>query len=203
MTAELDKKLRQFNEFFVVESQFHINVLPLASDFELPDMDTFEETMPHAFRVASEVNVVDAAALRHIRAIGQSAEALINFLTAQSKKIDILMSYVLSQQDDAKYRFVARHFGGGGLSFESHEAFDIGQFVELKIFLTQEATAVYCLAEVIKTEAMDDGSQMVSLLYNRIREDDREILVRASLHQQTKELRKMAEEREPKKPDTE
>lgn len=195
MTAELQKKLQQFNEFFVVDSQFNINVLPLPSDFELPEMETFEQNMPHAFRVASEVNVVDASALRHIRAIGQSAEALINFLNAQSKKMDILMSYVLSQQDDKQYRFVAKQFGGGGLIFEADKEFPIGQAVELKIFLTEEATAVYCLAEVVKVDESENGN-LISLIFTRIREDDREVLVRASLHQQTKALRKMAADRE-------
>jgi hypothetical protein len=55
--------------------------------------------------------------------------------------------------------------------------------------LEAEAAAIYCIAEVIEVEQVDDLFH-TSYVYTHIREQDQELLVRASLHLQTSQLRK-------------
>jgi hypothetical protein len=65
---------------------------------------------------------------------------------------------------------------------------EIGILAEVKIFLEKEAAAIYCLAEVIEVDVADDLYH-VSYVYTHIRDQDQELLVRASLHLQTSQLR--------------
>ena len=60
--------------------------------------------------------------------------------------------------------------------------------MEVKVFLEKEAAAIFCLAEVIDVEVIDDLYH-VSYVYTHIRDQDQELLVRASLHLQTSQLR--------------
>ncbi len=69
------------------------------------------------------------------------------------------------------------------------------QIVRLKIFLREEASAIYCYGQVKQLEPSEHGTH-VMLDYVRIREDDRELLVRASLHIQSKQLKLRAQDRQ-------
>lgn len=191
---EQDAKKRQFNEFFTIEHDINVNVVELATGEALPDIEDIEQHMPYAFRMASEIATIESKALRPLRNISDHATELANYLNQLSKKIDLMMSYVLHQQDDEEQRFVASRFGGGGVVVKSPEAFELGRQVQLKLFLEEEATAVFCFGEVIECTASEDGFD-ITFIYSRIREQDQELLVKASLHLQTKQLKKRSETR--------
>lgn len=187
----LEEKQQQFNEFFTIEHAIRVNFKALEPNFVLPEAEDLSEHMPYAFRVASEATAIDAQALRPLRNMGEHAVELANFLNAQSRKIDLLMSLVLQQQDDPSLAYESFKFGGGGIIVMCDEPYCIEQNIELKLFLKEEASAIFCYGEVIKCEQVGEKHH-VSLIYNCIREEDQDLLVRASLHLQTAQLRKRA-----------
>ena len=184
----LEQKLQQFHEFFTIKHQIKVNLTVMNADFALPSVHELSDYMPYAFRVASEVSSIDSQALRPLRHLGEHAGELADFLNHQSRKIDLLMSYILHQQDDAAHRYNSVEFGGGGVTIGSDEPLEIGARVEMKLFLNEEAAAVFCFGEVITCQAHEDKYH-ISLIFTRIREEDQELLVRASLHLQTLQLR--------------
>ncbi len=189
----LEEKQQQFNEFFTIEHAIRVNFKTVAAGFTLPDVDDLGDHMPYAFRVASEATAIDAQALRPLRNMGEHAVELANFLNAQSRKIDLLMSLVLQQQDDPSLAYESVKFGGGGIIVKCDEVYEPEQIIELKLFLKEEASAIFCYGEVIECQQV--GQQYhVSLIYNCIREEDQDLLVRASLHLQTAQLRKRAKQ---------
>ncbi len=187
-TLTLEQKLQQFHEFFTIKHKIKVNMKLLGSDFVLPSMENMEENMPYAFRIAGEMSSIESQALRPLRSIGEHAAGLAEYLNHQSRKIDLMMSYILQQQDDERSRFESVEFGGGGVTIISDTEVELGEVAELKLFLTQEAAAVFCFAEVITCQPQDDKYH-ISLIFTRIREEDQELLVRASLHVQTQQLR--------------
>lgn len=202
----LEEKIEQFQEFFTIKHSINVNAVPVPDDFELPDVENLTEHMPYAFRIASDIAHIEAQAFRSLRSIGDHASELAEFLNHQSHKIDLIMSYVLRQEDCSDHQFNAFEFGGSGVTIKSDSPIDIGSVHELKLFLDVEASAVFCYGEVIKCEEVatesvtniDDDSACteqpsqynVSLIFTRIREQDQELLVRASLHLQSQQLRK-------------
>ena len=108
------------------------------------------------------------------------------------------MSHILVMEDTADNRLYSECFGGGGISIVSPEPMEPGQLVELKIFLTDEAAAIFCYGEVIGQRPCEVKQQhfIIDMYYARIREEDREIIVRASLHQQAKQLKRKAEQKQ-------
>ena len=125
---------------------------------------------------------------------------LVEIINQQSRKIDMIMGYVLSVQDHPEHRFHTLRFGAGQLTYlhprQGHgEVPHLHQIVRLKIFLREEASAIYCYGQVKQLEPSEHGTH-VMLDYVRIREDDRELLVRASLHIQSKQLKLRAQDRQ-------
>ncbi|GFD71182.1 PilZ domain-containing protein [Alteromonas marina] len=190
----LEQKQAQFDEYFSIAHCINANVRPLGMDETVPNEDALEDSMPYAFRIASEMAALEAQAIRPLRNLGDHAETLAEYLNHQSRKIDLMMSFVLHQQDEPEHRFKTVKLGGGGVIIDSKEALDVGTKAELKLFLDAEAAAIFCYGEVITCEQVVD-SYHIAFIFNSIREQDQELLVRASLHIQTQQLRKRSKER--------
>lgn len=191
----LEQKLAQYNEFFAIEHDFSVNIAPITS--QTLDFETFINSIPMPFKLATDMSAIDQSALRSLQNLGSSASQLVGFLNQQSQKIDLLIGYILSQQDEVQHRFKGLEFGGGGIKFIADSAFNLGQLLELKIFLLDSHCAIYCYGEVI---SVDPSSDFFShkVTFHFIREEDRESLVRASLHEQSKQLQKLAKLRDNK-----
>ncbi|NMH58753.1 PilZ domain-containing protein [Alteromonas ponticola] len=190
----LEQKKVQFDEFFMIAHPIKINIKLLSNDVALPDVDQLDEVMPYAFRIANEMSTVQSQALRPLRGLSDHASDLVDYLNLQTRKIDLMMSYILQQQDEPDTRFEAVKFGGGGLVTHHHTDIPVGTNAELKLFLTEEAAAIFCYGEVITCQQAEDEYH-IAFIFNRIREEDQELLVRASLHLQTQQLRKRSQQR--------
>lgn len=200
----LDEKRARFDEYFAVKYNLNVNAIPLPAQFTLPHETQIEENMPYAFQLASDISDIETKALRPLRNLSDHAATLAEYLNHQSRKIDLMMSYILRQEDQEEYQYRTLSFGGSGLTIVSHTAMEPGSLFELKIFLDSEASAVFCYGEVIHCEQItedqannqdkacnpDSEQYNVSLIFSRIREQDQELLVRASLHIQAQQLRK-------------
>lgn len=197
MAAEtFEEKQAQFDEFFKIQHKLNVNVTLLDDDAVLPDLEQLEEAMPYAFRMATELATIEAKALRPLRHLGDHAIELAEYLTHQSRKIDLMMSFILQQQDLESQRFRSTEIGGGGLVIQDDEPMEIGALAELKIFITEEASAIFCYGEVIACEQQEDGDYHIAFVYSRIREQDQELIVRATLHLQTQQLKKRAKNKQ-------
>lgn len=187
--SDVDTKREKFSSFFLIEHPITINIVPLDRDVSTVDMCEFEQGMPYAFRISAEMSEIESQALRPFRNMGEKFDELVDYLQLQARKMDLMMSYILQQQDDPECRTTTKKFGGGGLTLTSPTQVNVGDCAEVKLFLEDEAAAVFTYAEAINCEKIDDVF-LVDYYFTHIREQDQELLVRASLHLQTKQLRK-------------
>lgn len=206
--SQLELLRAQYHDYFAIEQAVVANIKPLAQS--LPSDDAFLLMIPEPFLMASEQAVLDRSALKSLAKLGDLAEELALYLRAQAKKLDMMMRYLLIQQDDPTYRQHTYSFGGSALNFISEQPMTAGQTLEVKLFLNGSDGAVYFLATVLESEphagdqdANPGGSTesertgfMVKAVVSRIRDEDRETLVRASLHEQSRQLKRKAQQRQ-------
>lgn len=213
MTNETnDEKNNQFNEFFSIKNNFNVNTAPLIN--QRLDYDDFISLMPAPFKLANDLITLDQAALAPLQALSGIAGQLVQYLNHQAQKIDLLVGHIINQQDDVAHRAQGLSFGGGGIEFIDNTLFRLNEIIELRVFLSHENCAIYCHGEIINIEPLnitpdnilknndeqDNDSKHFTYkaVFHHIREEDREILVRSSLHLQTKQLQKLAKERNKK-----
>lgn len=190
-----EKKLAQFSEFFSIAHSFSLNIDKLDNDSV--NIEMFEQSMPVSFKIASEIVSIDQSSINPIASLKSEATQLAAFLNSQSQKINLLIGYILNQEDKPEKRFDGIQIGGGGIVFKSTQPFDIAQYLSIKLFLSQENIALFCYGEVIE-EIKEDTYFTYKVIFSHIREEDREILVRESLRQQSKQLQQLAQLRNQK-----
>jgi len=179
------------NDFFLVPHALSINLEPVEESSLPLDQKAFEDEIPGPFQMASNLSVADASLLAPLKLTNDNTQALWQYLQAQNQKINVLLTYVLTQQDDPKFHHTSLEFSAGSLITESETVWSIGDHARLKIFLPEESSAVYCYATV---SALSNSRYTFD--YTWIREQDQELLIRASLHVQTKQLKDRAKRRE-------
>ena len=179
------------NEYFLVQHTLSINLHPV-NETQLPiDQNAFEEEIPGPFRMASDLAQADVSMLAPLKLNSENTQALWHFLQAQNQKINTLLSYVLTQQDEQQARHQSLKFSAGSLIIAGNDKWGVGDNVRLKIFLPEESAAIYCYACV-----SDSSESECVFTYTFIREQDRELLIRASLHVQSQQLKNRAKQRE-------
>lgn len=183
------------DEYFSVHAGLTINVEPLADGERQPDMSAFLQEIPPLFRVASECSGLEEGIDQSMNKLAQGDnQLLLDYLKAQNSKINLLLSYVLSQQDDPAFRYTTETFGASRLTFHAAQAFTVGNYARVRLFLDKPSAAVYCYAEITDSREVN-GSYEITLKYTRLQEDDQDLLIRAALYVQQKILRQRAQQR--------
>ena len=185
------EKLEQFEEFFSIAHEFIVNVTTLPKPVS---EDIFEQLIPVPFLLSSDNATIDQSALRSIQSLRGVSNQLTDYLQHQSRKIDLLVGYILQQHDDEQHRATGKLFGGSGIKFTCEQSYETNQLIELKIFLDIENVAIYCHGEIIYKQDQD-GRYEYTVIFQQIRDIDQDILVRASLHIQAKALQTLAKQR--------
>lgn len=195
-----EQEQTQFEEYFQINHSIDISLQRGGFLADLPDLTEFEANIPAPFKLASEMKGVEQNMLRPLRQLGDVIEPLADYLKAQSRKIDLMMSYILQTQEENSVKFKTESYGGGGFVFRSSEKLAEDAYYICKMYFHDDAAAMYCHVKVIQSEELQDPETKYqhTMIFNQIRDDDREMVVRASLHQQSKQLLQKTSERQAK-----
>jgi len=181
-------------QFFSISHPFEVSVSALPIHSEIPSDQAFQAGMPPSFKLASQISHLDASALRPLRHLGEHASELGDFLNLQSKKIDLMMSYILTLDEGSKSRNNGMSFGGSHITYQSDQTIALDTLIELKVFIEEGNCAIYAIGQVVDCQHVKQH-YIVNVKYVKISEDDQEQLVRTSLHVQTLQLKQRSEAR--------
>lgn len=204
MTQSQTSMTSPIGDFFTVRDHFPVNLIALESAENLPDEEAFVAEIPELFTIASSMAESDQQQLQSIKVEQSSGSALVAFLEQQHKRMNILLGYMLRNEDDPAHRFEGVEYGGGGIRILNDSPLTQGQIFQAKLFFKEEALAIYCYL-TLEQCAQDESSDryLCTLSFARIREDDQELLIRASLHAQSRQLKERSKQRrEQKESDT-
>ena len=185
---QLTQLKEDFADYFQIEDRIRINAEPFVQDGDTLSKDEFLALIPEPFLMAGEMMQLNSSSLRSLSRLGDVADELSRYLQHMARKMDLMMHYVLQQQDQTEFRYYTHSYGGSGLCLQSEQPMQTGDWLQLKVFLAQGEGAVFCLGQVIECRPQQEH-WLVDVLYRHIREEDQELIVRASLHEQTRQLK--------------
>ncbi|MGM0630402.1 MAG: PilZ domain-containing protein [Pseudomonadota bacterium] len=204
MTQSQTSMTSPIGDFFTVRDRFPVNLIALDLADNIPDEDAFIAEIPELFTIASSMAESDQQQLQSIKVEQSSGSALVAFLEQQHKRMNILLGYMLRNEDDPEYRFEGVEYGGGGIRILNDSPLTEGQTFQAKLFFKEEALAIYCYLTAENSEPEENAeTYLCTLSFAQIREEDQELLIRASLHAQSRQLKERSKQRrEQKESDT-
>lgn len=204
MTQSQTSMTSPIGDFFTVRDHFPVNLIALESADNIPDEDAFIAEIPELFTIASSMAESDQQQLQSIKVEQSSGSALVAFLEQQHKRMNILLGYMLRNEDDPEHRFEGVEYGGGGIRILNDSPLTEGQVFQAKLFFKEEALAIYCYVTLENCQQEEDSERYrCTLSFSQIREEDQELLIRASLHAQSRQLKERSKQRrEQKESDT-
>ncbi|WP_295902881.1 PilZ domain-containing protein [uncultured Vibrio sp.] len=176
-------------EFFSVQHQMTANVEPLPAEFEFPSDQVFESEIPKPFIVAGEFSQLDQLNdAARVELKNSDFKHVVQLLDTQNSKLNLLLTFMLSQQDESQYRHSTYAFGASQFSYYSSAQLAVKTKVRVKLFLEHPAAAIYCYGEVAEVSETEQGWD-TTIHYRQLRDEDEDLLIRAALYQQQKLLR--------------
>lgn len=177
-------------EYFTVHCGLNVNIEPLDDPSGVPSEEDFEAEIPAPFIVANEFSQLESLGdYARLELKNSEFRHVIQLLETQNAKLNLLLTFMLAQQDDARYRYQTVSFGASQLAYLSESPLEPGQAARIKLFLEHPSAAVFCYAQVAECTAEDEGRYKITMKYIRLREVDQDLLIKAALHQQQKLLR--------------
>jgi hypothetical protein len=183
-------------EYFTVHYGLAVNIEPIDGESPLPSIERFESEIPTTFIVASEFSQLDQLSDNARQELKSSDfKHVTQLLDSQNSKLNLLLGFMLSQQDDPKFRYKTSSFGASQLSYMTMQKLAVNSYVRAKIFLDHPPAAIYCYGKVI--ESVNEGQESkITIKYELLRDIDQDLLIRAALHQQQKLLRQRSLDRD-------
>lgn len=182
-------------EYFTVHHRLSVNIEPLAQDYPIPSLEDLEREIPVPFLVAGQFSQLDKLSERARHDLSHNNfNHLIALLDAQNEKLNLLLNYLLTAQDDPRFRHFTTEIGASQITYTAEQALEPGLPLRVKLFLDDPAAAIYCYAQVSDCEAIESAFS-IRARYVCLREQDEDLLIKAALHQQQRLLRQRAIER--------
>ncbi len=141
------------------------------------------------FNLLNELYLLEHEAQPLLRAISEQQRTLVNYLKITNKRIDLLAQALAQNllKDFPKPQQTT--LSEGGLSFFSHQSFNQGQTLYLKMLLLPQALALQLTATVVGTRKKPDGRLKTAVTFVDLTESQRQILARHILQKQAHERR--------------
>lgn len=199
MNNDIETLLVQFNEYFQIDYQAPISIELMSNEFQVPEGSLLQLEIPLSFRIANEVNAIEQQSLKTIKQLSDIGEELNKYLQAQAKKIDLILTYILSQEH-LDHQQITQTIGGKGFAVISGQQWPVGNIVRFKLFLPQEGNALYGYGRVLSAQSVDIDSTsadaatkppsfLYRILFVSFTDAEHDIVVRAALHQQSRQLK--------------
>ncbi|MCE0492859.1 PilZ domain-containing protein [Vibrio salinus] len=182
-------------EYFTVQHALKVNIEKLDPDFTFPEESAFEAEIPTPFIIANEFSQLDSMndlAKQELRE--RDLKHVVQLLDAQNSKLNLLLNFMLAQQDDINTRYTTTSFGASQFTFLTGNVFAEKDKLRVKLFIESPASAIYFYGHVSNCELTEQQYQ-VTVKYDLMRENDQDILIKAALFRQQKLLRQRSLER--------
>ncbi|QYJ87555.1 hypothetical protein K0I73_07650 [Shewanella mesophila] len=181
------------NSYFSVRHRFSAYLSPWPENQPLPSESELKGMLPLGLQLISEVKAMEANCLLQLRNLDDEARTVVDYLKLQSRKIDLVLQYVLEQQPNEGDKCIGQQFGGSGIQIIGDTQLELGKQYRVTLHIKDALLSMLCIAQCISSTPMSgSGNQQAGfeseLEFSQILDEDIEQLVKASLNVQQKQL---------------
>ena len=146
------------------------------------------------FTVASSFTATSRQMTHVIHKVQNQSPELARCLQAIDQKLNMIAQLFVSEEMDLHEQSTREvNLSAGGISFRSQQKIRIDSLLELRMVLFPSLVGILTVSRVIQCERVNDGNLkfpwQIAVVYEHLRETDRELLVRHIMSKETQQLR--------------
>ena len=188
-------------QFFRIEDSVNLGYQPVDPADLQGKLESLNSGLDDEFMVMSSLAAISQQMMGVMRRIETAQPDVADYLRALDRKVDLLGRVFLFQFSDLSEQPArAVNLSASGMAFFTSEPVDTGAILELRLLLLPSYTGLLIYADVVacdREETADgDPGYHVRVNFSRLRECDRDVLVRHILQRQSRMLQRQREERE-------
>ena len=183
------------SDYFSVKHDFKAYLTPWPENQSIPSESELALMLPLGLQLISDVKSLEADCLLQLRHLDDEAKTVVEYLKLQSRKIDLVLQYVLEQETHEGELHLGQFFGGSGIRIKSVCPFNPGAQFKITCHIKEELVVLLCFGQVTASQAIEPNDAnskecyLVDIEFTQISDTDVEQLVKASLSVQQKQLK--------------
>ncbi len=191
---KLDAEESERRRFFRIEDEIILFYKEIGSE-EVPDVDGFKEEIVDSFSLSSALNHLSFDSSVLLKKIERTQPEVGDFLKIIEKKIDLISHASLLKDTQLTEKSIQSiNISASGLAFDSNHSLETGTILELKLLLPPSLLAMVTYGKVVYCKKTDTGtgatsSYHIGVDFFKLREQDRELLIRHVVKKQIKQIR--------------
>ena len=181
-------------EYFRIDDEVALDYRPVARGKVEQLKEKIRSAVLDRFTAASSFTATSRQMSHTLHKIQNQSPELARCLQAIDQTLNMVAQLFVSEAFDLEARASCKvNLSAGGVAFRAQRKIELGSLLELRLVLFPSLVGILTISRVIQCERVDDGNQrcpwQISVVYEELRETDRELLVRHIMAKETEQLR--------------
>jgi len=158
-------------------------------DDETADSEWLNQSSPR-IELLQELNRLDVDNQAYLGSLSSKQSQLGNYLVNLNKKVDLLTRFMIQSIDQDSQGLKEVDISGGGIRFQTHQFYALDQLIKLEIVLVPECVGLVAFGRVVDCKKDEQsGLHEVAMIFVKLRETDRDAIIKHVFTLQSKQLR--------------
>jgi len=142
-----------------------------------------------------ELTQLENENLSYLSSLTDKQSQLGNYLLSMNKKMSLLTRFVIQSLNTEQQDLTEVDISGGGMRFKTHKPHHIDEIMKLEIVLIPECVGLVAYGRIVDCAPVDDSDLFeVALIFVRLKENDREAIIKHVFTLQSQQLRDSSSE---------
>ncbi len=181
-------------EYFRIDDEIALGYRLLGRGEVESVKDKIRSPLLDRFTAASSFTATSRQMSHMLHKIQSQSPDLARCLQVIDQKLNMVAQLFVSEAFDLEAQ--SKHpvnLSAGGMAFRAQREMDLGSLLELRMVLFPSLVGILTISRIIQCERVDDGNDQcpwqIGVVYEELRETDREFLVRHIMSKETEQLR--------------
>ncbi len=178
-------------EYFRIDDEIFLTFNTITEDEFDKAPEILGNLAESSFRLSTEFATLNNSIHPLLNNIKQLHPDIGEYLEFLNQKIDSLNQLMLLKETDFdEDSVITANLSASGISFNTNEDIDKNQPVKLEVVLLPEKIGILVFGRVVNSELCEDKTcNHVSIKFEHIRPEDRELMIKHNLNKQMSDLR--------------
>lgn len=177
-------------DFYRIQDMAILEFEPIESELLNADQVEFPLLVTPQFHLLNELQVIDADNSAVLRNIAEKERDIATYLKSISQKIELLGRALVESSEDVE-ELIPQDvtLSEGGISFNNEKPIKLNTHLALKLVLLPSYIGLLLFGRVVNCNEHIKGDYLINLVFERLAENDRQLIARHVLQHQAKERR--------------